>query len=188
MKHQRRCSRLHALKGEDCSTARFLRKLDESLAETFLQRPLEAISDSPGIYISDTSIYRLVCLLTILVCITIFVVDVLFERILSLSPKSLVLLSLRDPLIWAQKRMQYHSKSEIVCNENLWTKVPHPFDLVGCMKLSSHVTDSLITFPDFNSILEARSVNGSSVFQMLADAYKQMNTYNAGMLYFLCFI
>ena len=181
MKHQRRCSRLHALKGDDCSTARFLRKLDESLAETFLQRPLEAISDSPGIYISDTSFYCFVRLLT-----TIFVVDVLFERIFSLSPKSFVLLSLRDPLIWAQKRMHYHSKSEIICNENLWTKVPHPFDLVGCMKLSSHVTDSLITFPDFNSELEARNVNGTNIFQVLANAYKQMNTYNAGMLYFLC--
>ena len=55
VKHQRRCSRLHALKGNNCSTSRFLRKLDESLTETFLQRPLEAISDSPGTCISDLS-------------------------------------------------------------------------------------------------------------------------------------
>ena len=119
------------------------------------------------------------------VFITIFVVDVLFEKIFSFSPTSLVILSLRDPLIWAKKRMHYHSKSEIVCKENLWTKVPHPFDLVGCMKLSSHVTDSLMTFPDFSSKLEARRANGTTVFQMLADAYKQMNTYNAGITYFL---
>ena len=97
--------------------------------QTFITRPLEAISDSP--------------------------VDFLFQEIFSLAPSALVIQTLRNPHVWAKKRMHYHGRSEIVCKQDLWTDrhVRHPFDVLGCMMQRALVADALWTFPQFNESL-----------------------------------
>ena len=157
-KHQKRCNRIHTERGPDCSSERFLRQLDVAMKQTFIARPLEAISDSP--------------------------IDFLFEKVLGLSSDALVIQSVRAPLIWAKKRVHYHARSEIICKRALWDSVPHPFDVVGCIRQSALVSDSLQTFPVFNKSLNANSSGSKSntFYTLLADAYTQMNTYNAALV------
>ena len=90
-KHQRRCLRLKAQRGEECSPNTFVRKLEDAMRTSVIDRPLEALSDSP--------------------------VDFLFEELYSLAPSVLVIQSLRDPEIWARKRVHYHHRSEILCRK-----------------------------------------------------------------------
>ena len=90
-KHQRRCSRLKGQRGEECKPHTFARKLEEAMRISVIDRPLEALSDSP--------------------------VDFLFEELFSMAPSALVIQSLRDPHTWARKRVHYHHRSEILCRK-----------------------------------------------------------------------
>lgn len=94
-KHQRRCLRLKGERGEECRSHTFVKKLEEAMRISVIDRPLEALSDSP--------------------------VDFLFEELYSLAPSALVIHSLRDPHMWARKRVHYHHRSEILCRKVVYT-------------------------------------------------------------------
>ena len=133
-KHQRRCQKLQSRRGPECSALRILQKLEDAMHQAVIDRPLEALSDSPA--------------------------DFLFPELFALSPHALVIQSVREPHMWARKRIHFHERSEIICRENLWQvkEIRHPFDVLRCMMMGGpdgQIGDYLLTFPQYNNSLSA---------------------------------
>jgi hypothetical protein len=51
-----------------------------------------------------------------------------------------VFATLRDPIVWATRRVEQHPNT-LICRQELWNDptVFHPFDLIGCLLLKDKV-------------------------------------------------
>ena len=96
-KHQRRCLRIREKRGVDCSAGRFLEKLEVAIHASIVDRPLEAISDSP--------------------------VDFLFPELFSLSTEALVIMSIRG---WTSSYLHTHALSVCFSNSDSPPPPPPP--------------------------------------------------------------
>jgi hypothetical protein len=83
-------------------------------------------------------------------------------------PNLIVISSLRDPRIWARRRLQEHAQTPI-CHPSLWDHalVHHPFDLIACLTLRPRTNEALIPISALSEDID-----------QLISAYIQYNSYN----------
>ena len=95
-------------------------------------------------------------------------IDMVYAELAPYTTQAMIVLTLRDPRWWVPKRRFEHYEHFLFCKNSLLNKetVRHPFDLPGCLKQTEYAYQALE-----NDFTEARII----------DAYRKMNTYNAGL-------
>jgi hypothetical protein len=92
----------------------------------------------------------------------------IFADLIFFVPNLIVISSLRDPKIWARRRLHEHAQTPI-CHPSLWNHslVHHPFDLIACLTLRRYTNDALVPISDFTEHID-----------QLISAYIQYNSFN----------
>lgn len=91
----------------------------------------------------------------------------IFPDLLLWVPNLIVISSLRDPMIWAKRRLEEHGNTPI-CHPSLWNHalVYHPFDIIACLSLREYTNEALVPISFLKNI------------DQLIAAYVKYNTFN----------
>ena len=121
-----------------CKTSFALKMLDDEVKR--LIKEVQVLSDSP--------------------------IDVIYAEYASYMGNALTIHTVRDPNVWAVKRLAQHSGHTIMCRPEVYAlgKARHPFDIPACLKSAEYIHDALVDEKDTKRI---------------AEGYVEMNTYNA---------